>query len=251
MNNGTKINQLLKSVPARVVLLSSWLASAGYPYELQQRYRKSGWLTSIGRGALKRSGDSVTLSGAVFSLQQQEKLPIHFGGRTALQMHGIAHYIEMQRNSMYIFAPRGVKLPSWVLNNKWEAVPVLVCTSMLPPEAGLVDFSENGLPVQISNPARAMLEVIYLVSDKFALEEAYQMMEGLSFLKPDDVQSLLELCSSVKVTRLFLFLAKKANHPWLKNVRMEKINLGKGKRSLFPGGSLSAEFNITLPKEML
>jgi hypothetical protein len=45
---GTKINQLIQQLPAGTILLSAWLNAEGYPYELQQKYRKSGWLTSVG-----------------------------------------------------------------------------------------------------------------------------------------------------------------------------------------------------------
>jgi len=33
----TKINRLVQATPKGLVLLSTWLASEGYPYELQQR----------------------------------------------------------------------------------------------------------------------------------------------------------------------------------------------------------------------
>ena len=56
---GTKINQLIQQLPAGTILLSAWLNAEGYPYELQQKYRKSGWLTSVGTGAMIRTGDKL------------------------------------------------------------------------------------------------------------------------------------------------------------------------------------------------
>ena len=53
---GTKINQLIQQLPAGTILLSAWLNAEGYPYELQQKYRKSGWLTSVGIGAMIHTG---------------------------------------------------------------------------------------------------------------------------------------------------------------------------------------------------
>jgi hypothetical protein len=35
----SKINKLMQEVPKGLVLLSTWLRSEGYSYELQQRYR--------------------------------------------------------------------------------------------------------------------------------------------------------------------------------------------------------------------
>jgi hypothetical protein len=43
------------------------------------------------------------------------------------------------------------------------------------------------------------------------------------------VQKLLEDCTSVNVKCVFLYLAEKAKHAWLK---LDKIDLGRGKRSL-------------------
>jgi hypothetical protein len=251
MNSGTKINKLLREFPPGVVLLSSWLASNGYSYELQQRYRKGGWLSSIGRGALIRSGEKPTLVGAIYSLQRQEKIQIHFGGKTALQMHGLAHFIELQAQNTFLFAPRGVGLPSWMKNYEWGSTPILVNTAFLPPGLGLTNYVENGIPVYVSSPVRAILESLYLVSDKFSLEEAYQMMDGLSFITPGDAQTLLEQCSSIKVTRLFLFLAKKTGHAWFKHLQPEKMSLGTGKRVLFSEGTYVRDLKITIPKEMM
>jgi hypothetical protein len=53
--NKTKINTLIQSLPRGTVLLLSWLLSQGYSYELQQCYRKSGWLKSTGKGAMLKS----------------------------------------------------------------------------------------------------------------------------------------------------------------------------------------------------
>ncbi|MFZ4523694.1 MAG: type IV toxin-antitoxin system AbiEi family antitoxin [Bacteroidales bacterium] len=251
MSSGTKINQLLQEVPGGTVLLSSWLSSKGYPYELQQRYRKSGWLTAIGIGAMKRSGDRLTLTGAIYTLQHQAGLQIHVGGRTALGMHGLAHYLELNPQETFLFAPRGVKLPAWLKNNTWNTNPVLINTSFLPPETGLTDFSEEGLSIKISSPVRAMMECLEMSPDNFSLEEAYQIMESLSFVRPDAVQSLLEQCTSVKVTRLFMFLAQKAGHQWMKKIETRKIKLGKGKRVIARDGAFESEFQITVPKNLL
>ncbi|HCY75809.1 MAG TPA: hypothetical protein DHV28_07790 [Ignavibacteriales bacterium] len=55
-------------------------------------------------------------------------------------------------------------------------------------------------------------------------------MERLTTLRPKLVQSLLEECNSVKVKRLFRFLAEKLEHNWFKELQLENINLGSGER---------------------
>ena len=75
-------------------------------------------------------------------------------------------------------------------------------------------------------------------------------MEGLNNLRPDTVQQLLEACSSVKVKRLFLYMAEKAQHPWLNYLDLQKIDLGKGNRSLVEKGVYVSKYKITVPKEL-
>ena len=74
-------------------------------------------------------------------------------------------------------------------------------------------------------------------------------MENLITLRPSLVQHLLEHCTFLKVKRLFLHFAEKINHPWLKKISLEKIDLGNGKRSLFKNGILDKKYNITVPKD--
>jgi len=248
---GTKINQLIQQLPAGTILLSAWLNAKGYPYELQQKYRKSGWLTSVGTGAMIRTGDKLQLNGALYSLQQQSGMPIHIGGRTALNLQGLSHYIELFQKETLLVAPRGIKLPAWFRNNHWETTPVLINTSLLHPDVGLTDYFDTVFTIQISDPARAMMECLELAPDHFDLTEARQLMEGLTFLIPANVQSLLEQCNSLKVIRLFLYLAEKAGHAWFKYLKTEKIFIGKGKRSLVSQGIYIPKYMITVPESLV
>jgi hypothetical protein len=59
-----KINIFLQSMPSGAVLLSSWLQDQGCRFNLQKRYRKSGWLESVRTGAMIRAGDGVGYSRA-------------------------------------------------------------------------------------------------------------------------------------------------------------------------------------------
>ena len=93
-----------------------------------------------------------------------------------------------------------------------------------------------------------MLECLYLVPKKQELVECYEIMEGLNNLRPKQVQDLLEQCSSVKVKRLFLYMADKAQHDWFNYINLEKIDLGKGKRSLVKEGVYISKYSITIPK---
>jgi len=250
MKKGTKINQILQQLPIGVVLLSSWLKAQGCSYALQQRYRKSGWLISIGKGAMLRSGQKLLLSGAIYALQQQAKMQIHIGGRTALGIQGYAHYLEVGSKETLLFTLPGKKLPSWIKNNNWDTKPILISSSFLSQNTALIDFNKEGITLKISGSARAMMECLELAPNRFELTEAYEIMEGLGLLKPDTVQLLLEQCKSVKVKRVFLYFAEKAGHSWFRHLQLNKINLGSGKRSIVSNGVFIPKYQITLPKNL-
>lgn len=75
-------------------------------------------------------------------------------------------------------------------------------------------------------------------------------MEMLSILPPKNVQRLLEECRSVKVKRLFLFMAEKARHAWFEALDLDKVDLGSGKRVIAKGGVYDKKYQITIPAEL-
>lgn len=248
----TKINKLIQAFPKGLVLLSPWLVSEGYSYELQQRYRTSGWLKFIGKGAMLKTGDSLVLSGAITALQTQAGLNIHVGGRSALEQLGVAHYLQVNSQETTLFADGKTSLPLWFTNNQWDTKIKLFHVSLFKDDTvGLTDYQEGELGMKISNAARAMMECLSLSPHQFSLTEDYELMEGLSTLRPVQVQTLLEQCKSVKVKRLFLFLSEKAGHAWFKHIDTAQIDLGTGARSLTEEGVFVAKYQLVLPKELV
>jgi hypothetical protein len=259
MNKKTKINTLIQSLPRGSVLLPSWLLSQGYSYELQQSYRKSNWLKSIGKGAMLKSGDPLVLTGALSALQNActersrciENLNIHIGGRSALELQGVAHYLQINNPEITLFVNSRKSLPVWFTNNDWNAKIKLFRLSLFDDETlGMTDFQEGELTMKISNPARAIMECLALCPEKFPLPESFELMEGLASLRPAKIQELLESCKSIKVKRLFLCFAEKANHSWFKYLDTNKIDLGVGNRSLVESGVLVSKYKLVLPIEL-
>ncbi|PJB72881.1 MAG: hypothetical protein CO093_01975 [Alphaproteobacteria bacterium CG_4_9_14_3_um_filter_47_13] len=249
LDNEMKINKLLKNWSVGAVYLSSWLTENGISSQLLNRYKKSGWLESIGTGALKRSGDDVDYHGGIYALQNQAGLTIHVGGRTALSLQGRGHYVDMTAGRAVLFGGKKESLPSWFKNKDWETRIDYYTTSFLPADMGLVDLERKNFSVKISSPARAILECLYLTPKHQEFFECYELMENLNNLRPKSVQELLENCSSIKVKRLFLYMAEKLKHPWLEFVDLSKVSLGSGKRSLVKNGVYIEKYKITVPKE--
>ena len=246
----SKINQLMQSLPYGTVFLSSWLTERGYSPELQKRYRSSKWLESIGTGAMIRSGDHVNLEGALYALQNQLNLSIHIGGKSALAMLGRSHYLELGNKEMVLFGHTDEKLPQWFNKYNWATTIKYYPSGFLPANLGLAELEVRDFKVKLSNPVRAMMECLYLAPQQQPLMECYELLEGLNNLRPAMVQEMLESCNSVKVKRLFLFMAEKAGHSWTKHLKADKIDLGKGKRSIAPGGVYIPKYEITVPKEL-
>lgn len=245
-----KINRLLSSQPPGVVYLSSWLTENGFSTQLLNRYKKSNWLYSIGTGAWIRVGEKPTYEGALYALQQQAKSSVHLGGKTALSLLGKMHYLELSTQQIVLFGDSKEKLPAWFSNYDWGLKVNYYSSSFLPPKVGLQTLERSTFGLQISNPIRALLECLYLAPKKQELLECHEIMEGLNNLRPKQVQELLEQCSSIKVKRLFLYMAEKSQHDWFKYINLEKIDIGKGKRSLIKGGVYIAKYGITVPKAL-
>lgn len=149
-----------------------------------------------------------------------------------------------------VFGGGNEKLPTWCLNHDWGVHLEYYSSSFLPADIGLVEIELKTFSIKVSSAVRALLECLYLAPKHQELVECYQLIEGLNNLRPNLVQNLLENCTSIKVKRLFLFLAEKANHGWVKHLNIEKIDLGSGKRSIVKNGVYISKYQITVPSEL-
>lgn len=91
--------------------------------------------------------------------------------------------------------------------------------------------------------------MVELVPDEQPYDGARLLMESLTTLRPEMVQELLAVCKSVKAKRLFLHLAERCGHAWLKQVDIQKVGLGSGNRQIVRGGRLDSKYLITVPLE--
>jgi len=249
-NNETKLKKLLDLHVPGTVILASWLDENGYSHNLQHRYLRSGWLESIGIGAFKRPNENLSWRGALFSLQKQGKKSLHAGGLTALSFLGYSHYLRTGLETVYVFSDLKTTLPSWFKKYPWKESVKHVKTSFIPTELGLQENNEKQIQITISTAERAILECLYLCPEKMDLMEVYQILSGMVNLRPDLIQKLLEECNSIKVKRLFLFMLKKSKHQWGNFLRLNRINLGTGGRSVVKNGTYDSEYMITVPREL-
>jgi hypothetical protein len=247
--NKTKINRLINQWTTGAPSATSYLFASGFSRDLLVKYKNSGWLEPFGRGAYIRFGDKVDWPGALFTLQTQLGLPVHAGGKTALERKGYAHYLPARQKRVFLYGPRGLALPAWFQGDRFGVEFVVTRTNLFPAESrdGFSEFREKDFAVRISAAERAMLEMLHLVPRKVGFDEARLVMGNLLTLRPEVVQGLLEACRSVKVKRLFLYMAESHEHAWLSKVDVSKVDLGKGKRMIVSNGRYDPKYRITVP----
>jgi hypothetical protein len=263
-----KSDQLASLVPLGLVAARPWLLGQGVDRHTLDNWVKSNQLVPVARGVFKRPDTELTWQGVACSLQHMG-LALAPGGLTSLTLQGMAHYVSQnEQNKIHLYGSD--PLPSW-LNNLLPDVTfdhhkgLDLDTGYRDSDPGFhfvpwrMQFLQYGYekqPLQISSPELAMLEVLLDVPLHVSLEHASELMQGLPTLSPQRISRLLERCDSVKVKRLFLWLAEHNQSPWLKKIDLEKFSihggtLGSGKRMIVKGGKLDAKYLITVPQEML
>ncbi len=261
-------------VPYGLVASRSWLMSKGVQRHTVDNWVKSGQLVAVGHGVFKLPATTkLTWEGVVCSLQRMGNAVIP-GGLTALTLQGNAHYLSSSApKTINLYG--GDKWPKWAdkllpeitfVRHKDILLKKLNSTGL---ENNVYSTKENEYrngtmalawrldewPLTISDPERAMFEVLLDVPQHVSFEHANQLLQGLTTLSPTKVNRLLERCSNIKVKRLFLWLAEKNQSPWLKKIDLEKFSmasgfLGTGKRMIATGGKLDSKYLITVPQEM-
>lgn len=246
---GTKINRLIQGWPEGAVKTATELADLGVSNSLTQRYIKEGWLVSVGRGAYAKTHGKVTKLGALHGMQYESANLVHAGGRTALELLGYSHYAAMDDRGFFLFGPHKCKLPEWFRKRFQGADIVFSASSFLPFSlaTSFTRYDAGAFAVTVSAPERAVLELLYHVPAKVGFDEAFQLVGGMGTLRPGIMQELLEQCATIKVKRLFLYMARESGHRWYKDLEKDVVDLGSGKRVIVQGGKLDKEFQITVP----
>jgi hypothetical protein len=251
IHNREKLNELLGSWPRGTVAVYPFFQKLKISPQLVAKYVKGGWVKKIAAGAYRRfDDDKAEWYGGLYTIQKVLKLPVHIGGPKALELSGYAQNLSLKdKGAVWLFGKRTAELPRWFSKTDWD-VQMRYQTSNLfscGKDRGIVEREVNGLQLRVSTPERAILETLDFVPQEISFEYAGNVVEVLQTLRPKLVEELLIVCRSVKVKRLFLFLAEYNKLPWLDDISRKKICLGKGSRSIAKPGVLDAKYQITVP----
>lgn len=257
LHKDRKLNQLMKLLPEGVAASSAWLRSEGISRQLAQKYRENGWLDKLAHGCYALPGSQVTWEGVLLGLSRLGGVKLHVGGISALSRSADTHYLELGGESkIEVWSQK--KVPGWVMEVRLKSVSFdfkygkLFSASI--DETGLVELKTGvrDWTLKMSSSERAILEFLSGVGNsREEFQYASEMVEGLTLARPAIVQQLLEACNSVKVKRLFLFLATYHRLRWLKKIDLTKVDTGSGKRQIVRGGKLDRQFQITVPESFI
>ena len=264
-----RLPQLLTHLPEDIPVPASWLHNLGISSALIQKYLASGYLQAWPGQAYFRLGSGVGAVGVLYSLQALGHVG-WLGGLSALEQQGYAHQLPvLEQFAVYHHArlPRWATAPtltpqySTLFDSPTKLEGWTMPTSLrpevqvLPPVASqlgmvalLLRSRGPNLPVYSSSPERAILELLDEAPEQ-GFEGLDTVFEGLSTLRPSSLIALLRACRSIKVKRLFLYLAQRHAHPWWSALEGRPFELGRGKRQIYRGGMLDRTYQITVPVE--
>lgn len=272
-----KLNLLERKLPEGLVVDAAWMEKHEYSSSLRSHYVTAGWLEQPIRGVYKKPFGTMTWEKVIISLQTLMERPLIVGGRTALELQGLGHYLQISGPPtihLYGYKPP----PGWLKKLRLKERFIFHRTNILfksdPVTKGLTNFvwdieknkGENveglrsgGLrplytqaewPLTISSAERAFLELLNELPKRETFHNVDMIAESLGTLSPRRMQKLLEDCKSVKVKRLFFWFIERHNHRWLNQIDRTKISLGSGKRVLIKGGKFDQKYLITVPEEL-
>ncbi len=209
-------------------MASQDLAERGISADLAVHYAKAGWLVRLAHGVYSRPGDSLALHPCLRFLERKA-LGLHVGGKTALDWYGIRQYLS-QRPITHLYGWNASKLPEWFT----EQFPADYHRKRLfkeEPSAPLytTSFERKSDAPQVSEPERALLEVLSDVGVRQPLQEARELTQSTHTLRANVLMELLRLCVSIKTVRLCLNLGNELRLPWSPKLDPTELPLGSAR----------------------
>ncbi|WP_345785925.1 type IV toxin-antitoxin system AbiEi family antitoxin domain-containing protein [Gemmatimonas sp.] len=224
----TKLKSLYERLRPGQPITSSELAELGISKYLAVHYARAGWLTRIARGVYSQPWEALHLNPSLRSLEASFE-GFHVGGKTALDWHGVRHYVS-QQPVLHLYGLHAARLPLWFTSR----FPAEYHRKRLFNEVGeellyVGRWSGDAANPLVSDPERGWLELLSEVGVRQPLEEVRELAESVHALRVRVLRDLLTRCTSVKTVRLCLQLGREMRAPWA--AKLDASTLPTGSKS--------------------
>lgn len=159
----------IEQVPDGVVVDRAWLKGKGIDAALVDYYVLKGYLERVAHGAYRRPGGPLKWQHLVYSLQVL-RFNVHVGGRSALELKGLAHYLPLNKKQRVHLFPKE-RLPGWLFKTDVDVEFVEHKRNLFKNNennTGLtaVPFGSWDWEINVASPERAILEMLSDVPGK-------------------------------------------------------------------------------------
>lgn len=224
----TKVNELHVRLPPGQPVTSEELAAAGVSRDLAVHYVRAGWLTRLARGVFVRPDMPLALYPSLLHLER--KVPgLHVGGVSGLDWQGVRHNVApWPRLQLYGWV--STPLPPWFTERFPSSYRRLRLFDEAPDAPLRVSrFQRDSDKPLVSQPERAVLEMLSEVGVRLPLQDARALLEGTVSLRAAVLQELLARCRQVKTVRLCLTLSRELDLPWAAKLDARPLPTGSGR----------------------
>jgi len=224
-----QIKKLLTTLPRGAPFDTARLADLGILPDHAHHYVKSGWLEKLGRGVFMFTGDTLDHDATLGFLTK--RIPgLHLAAKSALARHGFRQNVAQDEVTI-LWGDRPNALPEWFQNRfpSRYSTPRLF-DDTLPDGYALSPPPGTSRGTYVSEPERALLEMLSEVGVQQEVDEARHIMEGLRQLRTARLAKLLSACRMVKAVRLCVGWSEELGLPWAAKAReAAKDKMGNGR----------------------
>ena len=210
-----RIKKLQLDFPRGAPIGSDFLRRSGISNDLSTQYVRSGWIQRLGRGVFMHAGDQLQLDPTLVFLESKIE-GLHVAAKSALARHGYRQNLSASETVVLWGAPKA-RLPDWFIerfSGRYNRTQLF--SSSL--SAGLCRLPELPNGPLVSEPERALLEMLSEVGLSQELNEARAILESMRQIRVKRLLQWIQCCKMVKAVRLCAYWSRELELPWAERV---------------------------------